>query len=102
MPTHVPFVEVPWEVDTEMDEAVWLTKEAPAPLAFEDLSTPDAVRAALAAAPSVGMSAAELIVSTGRKKSQVYAALQQLQDDGQAVKVGHGRYVLAGAQEVSA
>ncbi|WP_461712984.1 hypothetical protein, partial [Streptomyces sp. DSM 41029] len=53
-----------------------------------ELSVPDAIRAALADAPATGMSAAELVVATGRGKSQVYAGLQELTDDEAAVKVG--------------
>ncbi len=108
MPTYAPLVGG-W--DSDMDEAVSLTKvpaqsaglpaAAPEP-ELTELSVPDAVRAALADAPSAGMSAAELVVATGRGKSQVYAGLQELTDDGDAVKVGRGRYVLANRAEVSA
>uniref|UniRef100_A0AAU1M5B4 FtsK/SpoIIIE domain-containing protein n=1 Tax=Streptomyces sp. NBC_00148 TaxID=2903626 RepID=A0AAU1M5B4_9ACTN len=115
MPTYAPVVAE--EVSAEMDEAVQLTKvpaqSAPADLAgtapaadpapeLAELSVPDAIRSALADAPAAGMSAAELVVATGRGKSQVYAGLQELTDDGAAVKVGRGRYVLADAAEVSA
>lgn len=117
MPTYAP---TSFEsVTTDMDEAVRLTKvpaqsapadsagttpaAAPAPEPeLTELSVPDAIRAALADAPAGGMSAAELVVATGRGKSQVYAGLQELTDDGDAVKVGRGRYVLADATEVSA
>ncbi|MEE1774589.1 FtsK/SpoIIIE domain-containing protein, partial [Streptomyces sp. JV181] len=116
MPTYAPAV-VTERVSADMDEAVQLTKvpaqSAPADLAgtapaadptpeLTELSVPDAIRSALADAPAAGMSAAELVVATGRGKSQVYAGLQELTDDGAAVKVGRGRYVLANAAEVSA
>lgn len=111
MPEHAPFVPAPRsdQLDAEMDEAVTLAKSgrenppAPAPEPeLAELSVPDAIRAALVDAPAGGMSAAELVVATGRGKSQVYAGLQELTDDGAAVKVGRGRYVLADAAEVSA
>lgn len=103
MPTYAPTVPA---ADTAMDEAVSLTKtRVPAPATepepereLVELSVPDAIRAALADAPATGMSAAELVVATGRGKSQVYAGLQELTDDEAAVKVGRGRYVLASAE----
>jgi hypothetical protein len=64
----------------------------------EELPTPDAVRTALADAPAAGLSAANLQLVTGRGKTQVYAAIQQLQDDGDVVKLGHGRYALASTE----
>lgn len=80
---------------------VSLVKEEAEGLA--ELSTPEAVRAALADAPAEGMSASELQLATGRGKSQVYAALSALVAEGTAVKVAHGRYVLATtAEEASA
>ncbi|MER5733945.1 FtsK/SpoIIIE domain-containing protein [Streptomyces sp. NPDC002138] len=114
MPTYAPRLIPDPRTDAAMDEAVQLTKEtagdapavaapaAPAAAELVELSVPDAIRAALADAPGSGMSAAELVVATGRGKSQVYAGLQELTDDGVAVKVGRGRYVLATAAEVSA
>lgn len=110
MPEYAPLVPAQ-RIDAEMDEAISLTKpdsdtvSAPAPEPepeLVELSVPDAIRAALADAQAGGMSAAELVVATGRGKSQVYAGLQELTDDGVAVKVGRGRYVLADAAEVSA
>lgn len=111
MPTYEPMIG---RLDEDMDEAVSLVKQAPAP-AIEEMPAPtpepeplgeldvaEAVLAALADASAGGMSAAKLQLATGRGKSQVYAALQQLQDEGQVVKVGHGRYVRADAQEVTA
>ncbi|MGP3691756.1 FtsK/SpoIIIE domain-containing protein [Streptomyces sp. IBSNAI002] len=97
-------------ITAAMDEAIGLTKEAaapvppaaPQPVELVELSVVDAIRTALADAPESGMSAAELIVATGRGKSQVYAGLQELTDDEAAVKVGRGRYVLAGRKEASA
>lgn len=112
MPEHAPFVPAQRsdQFDADMDEAVSLAKSGrenpPAPAAPEpelaELSVPDAIRAALADAPAGGMSAAELVVATGRGKSQVYAGLQELTDDGAAVKVGRGRYVLADRAEATA
>lgn len=83
--------------------AVSLVKAEESAEGLVELSTPDSVRVALADAPAAGMSAAELMLATGRGKSQVYAALSALVDEGTAVKVGHGRYVLAAtAEEASA
>lgn len=90
MPDHAPTIGT-----------ISLTKPDPEP-ELQELSVADAIRTALADAPAGGMSAAELVVATGRGKSQVYAGLQELTDDGAAVKVGRGRYVLADAAEVSA
>lgn len=111
MPTYAPLVSGQWvgawnrDVDEALDLARVPAESAPA-VAQEpelaELSVPDAIRAALAAAPAGGMSAAELVVATGRGKSQVYAGLQELSDDGAAVKVGRGRYVLTDATEATA
>jgi hypothetical protein len=65
----------------------------PAPAA-EELDTPEAVAVALITAPAGGMTVAELVMATGRQKSQVYSSLQQLQDEGRAVRVARGRYGL--------
>ncbi|WP_331718156.1 FtsK/SpoIIIE domain-containing protein (plasmid) [Streptomyces sp. NBC_00138] len=97
MPSAPPTIPAP-RVD--------VTKHAPAPTpapaetpaavpAADAGSAADAVRLALADAPPAGIKTPELILSTGRQKSAVYAALQELQDDGIVVKVGHGRYALA-------
>lgn len=96
--------------DAEMDEAVALAKtgyvpaqpQAPAEPALDEVPVAEAVLKALAGAPADGLSTSKLLLATGRGKSQVYAALQQLQDDGAVLKAGHGRYVLATAGEVTA
>lgn len=88
MPTEPPTVPAPREEESAAAD--------PEPL--DELPTLDAVRAALADASAGGSSAAELTVATGRGKSQVYAALQELQDDGAVVKVGRGRYALASTE----
>ncbi len=107
MPTFAPFVPAQAQaVDADMDEAVALAKsgasEAPAPAAAEaeldELSITDAILTALADAPVGGESAAGLQLNTGRGKSQVYAGLQELSDDGLVVKVGRGKYALASAK----
>jgi hypothetical protein len=79
--------------DSDAPAAAPPAAAVPEPAAAE-LSTPDAVLQALAAASGAGMSAAELQVATGRGKTQVYAAIQQLKDDTRIVKLGHGRYGL--------
>jgi S-DNA-T family DNA segregation ATPase FtsK/SpoIIIE len=103
MPSHPPVIpaQVEAEADAAMDEAVTLTKTA-APEPVTDLPVTDAILAALSVAPAAGLSVAELQAATARGKSQVYAGLQELTDDGRAVKVGRGRYALAAGTEASA
>ncbi len=64
------------------------------------MTTVSAVLLALADAGPTGLSAAALQMATGRRKSQVYAALAELQDDGTVakLKVKGGGYALAAAK----
>lgn len=103
MPAHPPVIPVQADADdAAMDEAVNLTKTPLPPVEpVVELPVTDAILAVLADAPAAGLSAAELQAATGRGKSQVYAGLQELTEDGRAVKVGRGRYTAAAA-EVSA
>jgi S-DNA-T family DNA segregation ATPase FtsK/SpoIIIE len=102
MPSRPPVIpaQVEAEADAAMDEAVTLTKTPAAPDAEPVMELPvtDAIVAALTVAPAAGLSVAELQAATARGKSQVYAGLQELTDDGRAVKVGRGRYALAGTE----
>jgi energy-coupling factor transporter ATP-binding protein EcfA2 len=104
LPSYAPFVPAQHDYDAEMDEAISLAKtgpsERPAAVAepeLEELAVTDAILTALADAPAAGESAGGLQLSTGRGKSQVYAALQELQDDGLVVKLGRGKYALSSA-----
>lgn len=73
-----------------VSEACEAASEAPTPT--EAQNTRDAVRRALADAPPAGYTVALLQQVTGRGRSQIYAALNQLQDEGAAVRVAHSRY----------
>lgn len=112
MPAVPPRIPAQEERDFELapPEPVSLAKGEPESAAdagtsaAPELPVAEAVLAVLAEAGAEGSTPAQLQLATGRGKSQVYAALQQLQDDGQAVRVGKGRYALASTQagEVSA
>ena len=61
----------------------------------DGVTVTEAVTRALRAAPE-GLTAAELVVATGRGKSAVYGALSAMREGGVATRVRGGRHVLTG------
>lgn len=82
-----PPPEVPTRTPELPDRKVSLFKTT---VLVQEVNTLKAVLLALGGQGAQSVS--QLMASTGRKKSQVYWALKQLQEEGLVHKTGHGRY----------